>query len=273
MSDADVQQGVTADLVLQHHLDVRRIYAVYRETGGMSTESEVLRYLAGSATLPQLQRDLMAHAVNEQLGGPSAGAGTSRAPYSSASVAMAGGYGVSELDGERLAEHGRPPDHLIPLTQEAEEARVESLYTSGLLDAPVSGNLERLPRMTRDHFGVMGAAITLITEDQLVTKSSVGTLEGAMPRGETFCHRTIGLDRTLVITDTLHDPVFRDRIFVTGPPFIRFYAGHPVHGRGGMRIGALCIIDDAPRSFSPADEHKLRTLAALVQLEIWGPHT
>ncbi|KQO00972.1 hypothetical protein ASF21_11875 [Arthrobacter sp. Leaf234] len=222
-----MQQGVTADLVLQHHLDVRRIYAVYRETGGMSTESEVLRYLAGSATLPQLQRDLMAHAVNEQLAGPSAGAGTSRAPYSSASVAMAGGYGVSELDGERLAEHGRPPDHLIPLTQEAEEARVESLYTSGLLDAPVSGNLERLPRMTRDHFGVLGAAITL----------------------------------------------FRDRIFVTGPPFIRFYAGHPVHGRGGMRIGALCIIDDAPRSFSPADEHKLRTLAALVQLEIWGPHT
>lgn len=59
-----MREGVTADLVPQHHLDVRRIYAVYRETGGMSTESEVLRYLAGSATLPQLQRDLMAHAVN-----------------------------------------------------------------------------------------------------------------------------------------------------------------------------------------------------------------
>jgi GAF domain-containing protein len=271
MSDADVQQAVTVDLVLQYNLNVRRIYAVYVETGGMSTESEVLRYLAGSATLPQLQRDLMAHAVNEQLNDPYPRAGTNRAPYSSASVAMASGYAVSEFDGERLAEHRLPSHHLVPLMKDAEDVRVDSLYTSGLLDAPVSGSLERLPRMTRDYFGVMGAAFTLITEDELVTKSSIGTLEGAMPRGETFCNQTIRLDRTLVIPDTLHDPMFKDSSFVTGPPFIRFYAGHPIQGPGGMLIGALCIIDDAPRSFSTADEHKLRTLAALVQLEIWVP--
>jgi GAF domain-containing protein len=125
--------------------------------------------------------------------------------------------------------------------------------------------------MTRAYFNVMGAALTLITEDQLITKSFIGTLEGDMPRETTFCHQTIGLDRTLVITDTLEDPLFRDSPFVTGPPFIRFYAGHPIQGPGNKRIGALCIIDNSPRSFSAEDKHKLRTLAALVQLEIWAP--
>lgn len=60
---------------------------------------------------------------------------------------------------------------------------------------------------------------------------------------------------------------------MTGPPYIRFYAGHPIHGPGNMRIGALCIIDDSPRTFTPDDEHKLRTLAALVQRELWAPPT
>jgi GAF domain-containing protein len=272
MSDADVQQGITIDLVLQYGLNTGRIYAVYTEMGGMSSKAEVLGYLEGSLGLLQLQRDLIAHAVNDQLNDPYPRAGTMRATYSSASVALAGGYAVSELDGERLLEHRRRPHHDVPLAKDAEVDRLASLYASGLLDKPVTDYLERLPRMTRTFFNVMGAAITLITEDALVTKSLIGTLEGDMPRESTFCNQTIRLDRTLVVRDTWKDPRFRDSPFVTGPPFIRFYAGHPIQGAGDMRIGALCIIDNKPRDFSAGDERKLRTLAALVQLEIWAPH-
>ena len=125
--------------------------------------------------------------------------------------------------------------------------------------------------MTRAYFDVMGAALTLITEDELITKSLIGTLEGAMPREQTFCDQTIRFDRTLVVPDTHADPRFKDNPYVIGPPFIRFYAGHPILGPGDARIGALCIIDDNPRTFSTDDKHKLRTLAALVQLEIWNP--
>lgn len=226
---------------------------------------------------PQLQRDLVAHAVNEILNDrhPRAGAasqgGMVRAPYSSSNVGRASGYPASELDGERLVEHRRPPNYSALCSEDAEAERVKSLHASGLLDVSVTGSLERLPRLTREYFGVMGAAFTLITEDELITKSFIGTLEGTMPRETTFCNRTIRFDRTLVIPDTLKDLRFRDSPFVTGPPFIRFYAGHPIQGPGGMRVGALCMIDDKPRSFSVTDEHKLRTLAALVQLEIWTP--
>lgn len=272
MKDADVQQGITVDVVQQHALNASSIYALYAQIGGMNTEDEVLSYLAGASTLPQLQRDLLAEAVNEQLNDLCirvGSGGSMRAPYSSVNVATAGGYSVSEFDGERLIQHRLPPHHPFPLPKDAEEDRIASLYASGLLDRTSAGSLERLPRMTRAYFNVMGAALTLITEDKLITKSLIGTLEGAMPRDQTFCNQTIRFDQTLVISDTHTDPQFKNSPFVTGPPFIRFYAGHPIYGPGGMRIGALCIIDDSPRSFSIADEHKLRTLAALVQLEIW----
>jgi GAF domain-containing protein len=273
VSDADVQQGITVDLVLQYGLDVQNIYASYVEVGGMNTKAEVMHYLAGSSSLLPLQRDMVAHAVNEQLNARNPPPGSTRAPYSSAAIAQANGYAVSELDGERLAEHRRPPHHGVPLPRDAEENRLASLYASGLLDRAVTGPLERLPRMARAYFDVKGAAFTLITEDELVTKSLIGTLEGAMPRDQTFCNQTIRFDRTFVVPDTHQDPQFRDSPFVTGPPFIRFYAGHPIHGPGDMRIGALCIIDDNPRTFTASDAHKLRTLAALIQVEIWAPST
>lgn len=274
--DADVQQGVTVDLVLQYHLDVQRIYDVYVEAGGMSSEAKVHRYLTGSSSLPQLQRDLVAHAVNEELNDPYPRAGLRRrvrAPYSSASVAAASGYAISELDGERLAEHRRRLHGTAVPTEDLEAERMTSLRASGLLDIPVTGSLQRLPHITRSYFDVMGAAFTLITEDALIPKSFIGILEGAIPREEAFCNQTIRQDGTLVIPDTVKDPRFKDSPFVTGPPFIRFYAGHPIEGPGGMRIGTLCMIDDSPRSFSPSDEHKLRTLAALVQLAIWSPRS
>lgn len=269
MSDADVQQGITVDLVVQYRLDVHKILAVYVEMGGMCTEAHVLRYLAGSSPLPQLQRDLIAHAVNEQFTATHPRVGKVRAPYSSSSIATASGYPVSELDGDRLAAHRQTALGTVPVTRDTEAERVASVYASGLLDAPVS---ERLTRITRTHFNVMEAALNLIGEDKLFTKSSFGSMNTVMPRKGTFCNQTIYFDRTLVIPNTLKDPQFRDNPLVTGSPFIRFYAGHPIQGPGGFHIGALCIIDDSPRTFSTSDEHKLRTLAALVQQELWAPH-
>lgn len=209
MSDADVQQGITVDLVLQYGLESQKVYSAYVDMGGMSTKADVHAYLSGSSTLPQLQRDLIAQAVNEQLSDPDPRAGSVRAPYSSASIARANGYPASELDGEHLREHRRPPHHPVPAAKDSEADRLASLHASGLLKASVTGSLERLPRMTRAYFDVMGVALTLITENELITKSLIGTLEGAMPREQTFCNQTIRFDRTLVIPDTHADPQSR----------------------------------------------------------------
>ena len=270
MNDADVQQGITVDLVQQYGLTVDRIFGLYREMGGMNTPAEVRGYLSGSSGLLQLQRDLIAHAVNDLLNTPYPRAGTRRAPYSSADIGRVSGYPSSEFDGERLLEHSRwRSSSTDPLSEDAEAERLASLGASGLLDGPSTSTVERLPQLAREHFDVQGAALTLVTADELVTKSAAGVSGGTQPREITFCHETIRFDRTLVVPDTHRDPRFSDSPLVTGPPYIRFYAGHPIQGPGNMRLGALCLTDDRPRTFSAADERKLRTLAALVQLEIW----
>ena len=38
----------------------------------------------------------------------------------------------------------------------------------------------------------------------------------------------------------------------------------------GERIGALCISDTAPRTFTPAEDALLGLLAQRVQIELWG---
>ena len=69
--------------------------------------------------------------------------------------------------------------------------------------------------------------------------------------------------------DTLLDERFASNPAVTGPPFIRFYAGYPLETHDGHRIGTLCVMDTEPREFSPQDEVMLRSFALMVQDLIW----
>ncbi len=69
----------------------------------------------------------------------------------------------------------------------------------------------------------------------------------------------------LIINDTLTDERFASNPLVVGEPHIRFYAGYPLPGPRGWNIGTLCVIDQKPRAFPPAEQQVLRTLAAIVQ--------
>jgi GAF domain-containing protein len=269
MFGEDVQQGLTGDLVCRVGLNIDRLHEIYAETGGMESKIRVIDYLDGITRLPGLQRDLISNAVNELLTDSYSWAGSERAPYSSSEIAVACGFAGSDFDGDRLSRRRSRRPHAGAVLLDYEEAdRAASLRASGLLDAPVTERLERLPLMARAHFGTVAAAFTLVDDDRLISKSIAGLPGGDNPRNDSFCSETVRQDRTLVVSDTLRDPRFLTKAHVVGPPYIRFYAGHPVFGPGGSRIGALCIVDDQPRHLSSKDEHKLRTLAALVQLEI-----
>ena len=65
----------------------------------------------------------------------------------------------------------------------------------------------------------------------------------------------------------MKDHRFEQNPLVTGTPHIRFYAGMPLYGNG-VGIGALCVIDTAPRSLSPSQAKALIILSQQVQARL-----
>lgn len=66
-----------------------------------------------------------------------------------------------------------------------------------------------------------------------------------------LCERTIATNPTaegdypsFVVNDLSKDPVFCQLPFVSGPPFLKFYAGVPLITKRGIPIGSLFIVDD-----------------------------
>lgn len=151
---------------------------------------------------------------------------------------------------------------------EAENRRLEALRVTRLFDSAPEERFDRITREAQQTFGTSSATISFIGRDRQFVKSSTGPLGTDVPRDKSFCSHTIAEDRTLVIPDATIDSRFVDNLLVSETPRIRFYAGHPLTGPGGWRIGALCILDTEPRSFSEEDRRKLRILAGLTQMEI-----
>ena len=72
----------------------------------------------------------------------------------------------------------------------------------------------------------------------------------------------------MVVPDATRDPRFADNPFVTGEPFVRFYAGAPLSLPSGDIVGTLCVMDTQPRQMDRIDLAILGALRALVVEEL-----
>ena len=61
---------------------------------------------------------------------------------------------------------------------------------------------------------------------------------------------------------------FAGNPYVTGPPYLRFYAGAPLIDSNGYRIGALCVWDMEPREFDAENANVLCNFAEVVVREL-----
>jgi diguanylate cyclase (GGDEF)-like protein len=149
-----------------------------------------------------------------------------------------------------------------------EAERLASLRGLGILYTPAEERFDRVTRLACRLLDVPLAMVTLVDADVQWFKSrqGVGGLEN--PRTVSFCAHAILGEETMVIADALLDPRFADNPLVTGEPFIRFYAGHPVAATDGSRVGTLCVLDRRPRQVAAADLDVLRDLAAWVENEL-----
>ena len=149
-----------------------------------------------------------------------------------------------------------------------ERLRLQALYELELLDTEPEERFDRVTRLAAAIFDVPIAVINLIDDHRQWAKACIGLDDREAPRAVSFCARTIARDEALVVPDTHLDPVFAGNALVTGPPHLRFYAGHPIATAGGFRVGTVCIAGPEPRGMTPTELGLLRDLARIAETEL-----
>ena len=162
------------------------------------------------------------------------------------------------------------PEVECPRWDEADRLRALKQY--GVLDTTPEASFDDIANLAARLCDAPMAAVSLVDAERQWFKAEVGLGVRETPRPLSFCAHAMLADAAMVVTDALEDPRFADNALVTGPPHIRFYAGHPLKTSDGVSLGALCVLDDKPRpeGLTELQTMALKTLAdqVMTQLEL-----
>ena len=146
-----------------------------------------------------------------------------------------------------------------------EPARLAALHATRLLDTAPEDTFDHLTRMACDALAVPMALVSLVDQERQWFKSRQGLDVTQTPRSSSFCAHAIQHEGMMVVEDAWRDPRFARNPLVTGEPHIRFYAGVPIIGADGHKIGTLCVLDRVPRKLTDGETRILYGLAHMAQ--------
>ena len=127
-----------------------------------------------------------------------------------------------------------------------------------------------ITRLVQQIFCVPAVAITLIDKDTQYLKARQGIDVARVSRCDAVCDIVVRTGEPLAIGNMLLDRRVSSNPAVVGPLGLRAYAGAPLTTPSGQHLGAICVLDTQPRSFSAAQIELLSSFAMLVsdQLEL-----
>jgi len=135
-----------------------------------------------------------------------------------------------------------------PQSLEEELKRLQALRSYLLLDSEREEQFERLTALASRIMNVPIALVSLVDlgRQWFMSNRGLGDVRET-PRSSAFCsHAILSKNEVLIIKDAQKDPRFVKNPLVTGPPYIRFYAGAPLETPEGYKLGTFCIIDTKP---------------------------
>lgn len=144
-------------------------------------------------------------------------------------------------------------------------SRLAAIRSTQLLDGRRDVDIDQLTRLAANLLRVPNALVTLVTADrQQVVSAAIDDPTSSNPPGssqtldDSFCKHAVSTAEPFVVEDA------RENEWVRNSPAIAkgviAYAGVPLEVDGEV-IGALCVIDSRPRSWSAEDLSTLRMLA------------
>jgi len=149
-----------------------------------------------------------------------------------------------------------------------EEERLTEVYGLHLLDSAPEERFDRIVHLACRLFDVPIAYVSLIDENRQFFKANVGMVCESNSRQVSMCGHAILQDNALIVPDARKDHRFANNPLVIGQPFARFYAGQPLRGPHGHKVGTLCILDRRPRMMEEKDRELLKEPTALVEREL-----
>jgi PAS domain S-box-containing protein len=151
---------------------------------------------------------------------------------------------------------------------ENEASRLAAVHQLGLLDTAPDERFDRITALAAELFDVPFSTVTLVDAEREFYVSCHGLQRREGDRDVSFCGHAAFAEQLMIVPDATLDPRFADNPMVTGAPGIRFYAGVPLLGPAGERVGVFCIKDTRPRQFEPGEAARLRSLAKWVEREV-----
>lgn len=154
---------------------------------------------------------------------------------------------------------------LAPKTPANELIRQQVLDNQELLDTPADPYLDVLVKVVGEMFEVKTVLISLLDHDRQWFKARLGLTVPEAPRSLSFCGHAILQDDVFIVEDTHKDQRFVDNPAVTGPPFLRFYAGQPLFAQDGHAIGTLCLLHPQAKQLNSKQKQRLKDMATLAE--------
>ncbi|KTT73069.1 GAF domain-containing protein [Sphingomonas endophytica] len=155
-----------------------------------------------------------------------------------------------------------------------EVAREQAVLTSGALAARDDPGLQMLLDDCRRTLATGMAAVTILYQEWQYLIATSGVTSRTYSRRTSLCgHAIMTPHQLFCIADSLADPRFAANPLRIDGQQVRFYAGAPLVD-GGMPLGALCVLDRAPRDdFGAYERMRLRQFgdAAMARLAALRP--
>lgn len=143
-----------------------------------------------------------------------------------------------------------------------EQERLKELYSYNILDTISEEDFDNITEIASQICNTKISQITLADKDRLWFKSSHGLPGSEVPRHLSFCTHAINHPGELfMVPDARRDERFADNPFVTGDPYVVFYAGVPLITENGFALGSLCVVHDQPSQLSDSQLKSLKALS------------
>lgn len=144
-----------------------------------------------------------------------------------------------------IPEAVQPPR--VALSPAEDEGRLHALASFEIGALEDDPELVAIARFAAQLCAAPIAQITFVERDRQRFLAGEGLDIRETSREASFCAHAMRREGLMEVRDAAASDLFAENPLVTGPPFIRFYAGQPLVSEDGVALGALCVIDRAPR--------------------------